>query len=234
MTTTLQPVTHAWQRFESVVECDELRGRFDLDTVHWLSFAEQAELDRLRHAGRRASWLCGRLVGKELVRLALQSSCDLSAISISSRNDRGESVRPRVTVHGEAMECSLSISHHERLIVGCLETSPGTSVGIDVVSHHNVTPGFVETWFTPHERDCLEAAGEHGACLFWAAKEAVYKAVNDGERFAPRKIEISRNATGALMARYGGRVLPCEFERRTVGENIIVIATCRSHARNDQ
>jgi phosphopantetheinyl transferase len=178
----------------------------------------------LRDVHRREAWLFGRYVAKQLVQQALDcDTLNLASIAITTRNEAGESVRPTIIVNDEVLPWSLSISHGERLIAAFLETDSETTVGIDVVQRQPLTAGFQTTWFTDGEQQWVNAADADAACIVWGAKEAVYKAFNDGERFAPRKIEILPDESGAPTARYGGRELTCEIESRVFADDIIVI-----------
>ena len=50
---------------------------------------------------------------------------------------------------------------------------------------------FIRLWFTPAEQQWLrEAEAPNLASVLWASKEAIYKALNAGESFAPRAVEL--------------------------------------------
>jgi phosphopantetheinyl transferase len=232
MTTALQHSGQIGQHFECVATCDELRTLPALTAEDWLHPLERVELARLRDARRREAWLFGRWVAKQLVQQALGFGArDLASIAVTSRNESGESVRPAIAVDDEILPWSLSITHGERLVAAFLETEPGAAIGIDVVQRQPLSASFQEAWLTANERQWASAAGADAACIIWGAKEAVYKAYNNGERFAPRKIEIVPDASGRLTARYGGNDLHCEIESRVFADDIIVIV---QHARVNQ
>ncbi len=89
------------------------------------------------------------------------------------------------------MKWSLSIAHTRRGALAALGCLPGVSLGIDLVEPRQYGSGFADVWFTPAERRWLPAAGSRGQAILWAIKEAAYKAVNAGESFDPRLIEIA-------------------------------------------
>lgn len=243
MTTALQPSTQTGQHFECIATCDELRAVPELRSEKraksgwpglgalrspgedWLHPLELVELARLRDARRRESWLFGRWVAKQLVLQALDSSPDdLSSVAVTTRNEAGESVRPTILMDNEVLPWSLSISHGERLVAAFLETDSNATIGIDIVSRESLAAGFQTAWFTANEQKWVSSADADAACIVWGSKEAVYKAANNGERFAPRKFEISPDAAGNLTARYCGRELVCEIESRVFADDLIVMA----------
>ena len=210
---------------ERVAAWSDLRRLPDWQSPDWLNPIEHGELDRLRNPRRREAWLGGRWLAKMLVREHCDfASCDLSAIAVTSRNGRAESVRPAVFVDGARFPCSLSISHGERLVAALLETAPGVGVGIDIAVRQSFGPGFLDTWFSPAEREWLAGGDAESASFVWAAKEAVYKASNDGERFAPRRIEILPGEVAGWQVRRDGRLLKCDLQSRTIDDDILVVA----------
>jgi phosphopantetheinyl transferase (holo-ACP synthase) len=105
-------------------------------------------------------------------------------------DDRGRAMRPVVRVFGAVQPWSVSISHVEGAVMAAACLDPRVSVGVDVAWEERFSPGFLETWFTERERRQLEDAGEREIAIRWAIKEALYKACQRGEGFAPRRIEV--------------------------------------------
>jgi phosphopantetheinyl transferase len=84
----------------------------------------------------------------------------------------------------------------------------------------------VDLWFTPVEKAWYRDAGAvHIGAYIWAAKEAIYKATNAGESFAPRDVEIRSDG----QCHY--RNLPlanCQLKSWSVDGHLAVLAIVRS------
>ncbi len=224
---------------EAIATRDELRASSAISSDDWLHPRELAEFSRLRDAGAREAWRFGRRLGKQLVLEALDGPSQPAAtIAICSRNERRRSVRPAITIAEQFVPWSLSISHSERLVAAVLDTRPGFNVGVDVAIRQTFRPGFLRTWFFPSEQEWAQSGSPETASIIWAAKEAVYKALNNGESFAPHMVEIfvrdvelregeaPAELTFSLCARYRGRDVSseCEIECRTLDRDVVVIA----------
>jgi phosphopantetheinyl transferase len=157
---------------------------FDPDV--WLAPAERETWLGLRSPQRREAWLSGRILAKQMVLRHLLAAHP-AEIEIHSLDSQEQGIRPRVTVCGRLQPWALSIAHSARSVFVALSATPGLAVGVDVTAGPEGDAGFWETWFSPAERRWSETPG---IATLWAIKEAVYKAVNRGERFAPRRIEI--------------------------------------------
>jgi phosphopantetheinyl transferase len=172
----------------------------------WLTPREQLVYAQLRAGARRATWLAGRMLAKRLVAdYVVANRLDFPTVERGRVEiDSGESgqrrLAPRIRIAGQVLPWSLSISHTQRGVLVALTSTPALRVGVDLVEPVVFGNGFTDLWFTPAERHWLRHRGEpHGASLLWAAKEAVYKAINRGERFYPRQIEILPDATHGLQ-----------------------------------
>jgi phosphopantetheinyl transferase len=176
----------------------------------WLSAAERRERDRWHDINRRVAWLAGRRLGKQLIVEVLQcgtgraESCTShpARIEILSRDKRGRGVRPVVTVDDALFPLSLSISHSTRGVLVALATRPGLTIGVDLAIPGEVRPRSLRTWFTAGERDRFDRADLFESATVWAIKEAVYKACHEGERFAPRQIDVFRCSRGGYNCRF--------------------------------
>jgi phosphopantetheinyl transferase len=190
-----------------------------------LGARERAELARLRDLSRRRAWLLGRMLARQLLHEA-RGDWDASEIEILSRDAQGRLNRPRIFRGGVEQSCSLSISHAARGAMAVLCGEPGVTVGVDLAPPEPLSGAFVQLWFTPGEREwCRESDSPDTSTFIWAAKEAIYKAVNQGESFVPRDVEIRRGG-GCLY-----RKMPlanCRLERQLIDRQIAVIATIRS------
>ena len=92
---------------------------------------------------------------------------------------------------------------------------------------------FIQRVYTPHEIDYCssrKAATQHFAGR-WAAKEAVMKAVGTGwaRGIKWQDVEVRNQASGGPIVRLAGGVREA-CERQSVGEILISISHCRSHA----
>jgi phosphopantetheinyl transferase len=174
---------------------DELREACARST-DWLHPRERDALRRYRDSEAREAWLGGRIVAKRLAVDALRQGSrasdesPLRDVEIRSRDRAGRPVRPEIRIAGGVVPWCLSISHSARGVLAALSLDPRVRAGVDLTPVEVRSPGFLRLWFTDREQQRLRSLGPRETARYWAAKEAVYKAVNDGERFAPRQIDI--------------------------------------------
>lgn len=199
----------------------------------WLSPAELDELARLRDARRRSEWLAGRWLLKEVLRRNLTGACP-GEIEVLSRDSRGRGQPPRVLLAGRLLPWHVSLAHDGGRVWAAVSTEPEIRVGIDVVPAEPVGGCFSDLWFSAGELRWLNSSYNRllGPTL-WAIKEAVYKATNRGEPFAPARIEVAPNADGFTWSCDG---TPCGEDdcvsvRRTDG--FIVVVAIRSGQSDD-
>jgi len=215
----------------------ELRPQCVSSDDEWLSIGEQRELDHLSHPTRRETWRLGRLLSKQIILEAYSiSTADFASIDIMSRNDTRQAVRPVVSIDGEVMPCCLSISHTDAAALAVLTTSENHSIGCDLVRVEEVSQGFLDTWFTARERSGLHSATAGDVARAWAAKEAAYKAYNNGEAFTPRRIEIIRLPNGNLTCSYRGQDLSghCEIRNRMIDGFVALVVIADSSIAGDR
>jgi phosphopantetheinyl transferase len=213
---------------ERFAQFDELRSAYELCGNAWLSAAEKRELDSMRDESRREAWLCGRWLSKQLIHEACSlPETDLEAIEILSRDSEGRGMRPAVTVNGEPNSVSLSISHSTHAVLVAVTTQPGLSIGVDLTIPETVKPGFLRMWFTEAEQERLKSADSPLVMTYWAIKEAVYKACQNGESFSPRKIEVFDSVEGRVRCYYRGTDLRDfgDIQVREIDGHIAVVAT---------
>jgi phosphopantetheinyl transferase len=177
-----------YRRYHSLREFDDLCMARD---PSWLTAGERAELGWWRDGNRRRASLAGRMLTKELVAYHVGATYRREEVEILSRDETNRGKRPRIRCQGIEQPWSVSISHSDSGVLAALCVTEGMRVGVDVARGEALTDGFVRLWFTPAEQawlretDCLSIAG-----FIWAAKEAVYKACNNGESFSPREVEV--------------------------------------------
>ena len=217
--------------------------------LEWLTTAERRELERYRDSRRRTAWLCGRSLGKRLIIDALGltwgrfptcpnfpmyagpdrlETCP-TEVEILSRDRSGRAVRPVVRVRGVERVWSLSISHTDRLVIAALAKAK-RHVGIDLVSLQDVNPSRLRPWFTVRESELLRLDDLHEAARAWAIKEAAYKALNDGEPFTPRRIELT--ATPTAISRNGVDLHGfCTVETWDIDDHVAALVTAGGSQR---
>jgi len=163
----------------------------------WLSRAEHAELAHWRDPGRRKAWQASRFMAKRMILDRLTGvTRHAREIEILAQDGRGRPMRPHVVLGGRRMPWSLSISHTSERVWVALSTARGISLGVDLTPLGPSRDGFVRTWLTPAEQAALRSAPPDNTAVFWAVKEAVYKACNAGEKFAPTRVEVRRTESG--------------------------------------
>ena len=176
---------------ESYATYQELRQASDGDFEQFLSDGEREELRRWRDPASREAWLMGRFLSKQLVLSQLGGQwLDPASIEICSHDPQNRRVRPTVRVGGRLQLWNLSISHSKTALLAALSPMPEVAVGVDLTAVEEFSPGFLATWFTKQEQVALSVSKPRQTAAYWAIKEAVYKAGNCGESFAPRRIEI--------------------------------------------
>jgi phosphopantetheinyl transferase len=173
----------------------------------WLGEKERSELARLHDAGRRRQWLAGRWLAKQLL---CEAGCagNLTEVEIVSRDAQGRGVRPRVLIRAGELSRSLSIAHTDRGALVVLAATSRLLVGADLAPC--VIPaddGFCRLWFSSLERQWIDHDPAKRLALMWALKEAIYKAVNAGESWNPRQIEIRPRGLENFDCSYRGRPL---------------------------
>lgn len=157
----------------------------------WLSEAEHRECERYRDDERLREWRAGRFAAKQLLsEQLLPWSTDWRDVEILSRDAEGRAVRPVVRVHNQPMPWWVSISHSHRGVLVAVSVDPKVRIGVDLAEMEDLKPQSLVFWFTARERERLRKGNAKRSAVCWAIKEAVYKAINTGESFVPKKFEV--------------------------------------------
>jgi phosphopantetheinyl transferase len=82
----------------------------------------------------------------------------------------------------------MTASHYGNAVIVAVAEANSIRVGIDLVAAEAVTPSVQRMWFTWREQQ-RAARSPLTAARIWAAKEAAYKALQQGEPFFPQHIE---------------------------------------------
>lgn len=160
------------------------------DAAHWLSPRERTAWAAMQAPQRRDTYLAGRIVAKRLLTGILELAAEPDLIDIDTAPlGSGRADRPRVFVRLRPLVCSLSIAHTARGVLVALADEDDVRLGVDLVEPTD-RAGELGWTMTAEERRWLDA--DEGNCVeqLWAMKEAVYKACQNGEGFAPRAIEV--------------------------------------------
>ena len=176
------------QHMVSVEEVERIVGRFP--PTGWLSVEEQHYYGEIGDKSTALSWLGGRWCAKQLLRSALGvADSGLPRIHIASRNGRQQRIRPWVFLDGQLQSGSLSIAHSSRLATAVLMREQEGSIGVDVSDPKSDASEVQDFWFTSAELAWCELGVSPR--VVWSLKEAIYKAVNQGEPFRPRALDVS-------------------------------------------
>ena len=159
-----------------------------LRPVEWLSAAELKRFQSIRPAATARDWLAARWCVKRLIIDHVNSRLRMSDIHVESRDGRDRGTRPRAYVTGRLQPWALTISHAEDLIAAAVMLENGGRIGVDVTSL-GLGESRLDFWLCDSERQWCDR-GVHPTIL-WSLKEAFYKAINRGEPFRPRQIDVS-------------------------------------------
>lgn len=183
---------------------NELRRVLEVNPQPELSSAERAELARWRCLERREEWILARALARQLIAAQFIVETGEPAIEICSRDSLGRGVRPVVTIAGHPLSGTISISHTRSAVLVAISATPDITIGVDLVQKTALGTGFWETWFDDLERRNAESGDALETCRLWAAKEAVYKAVNQNDPFTPRQISLRGGERGVYRCSYRG------------------------------
>jgi len=150
--------------------------------------------------GRLAARICAKYLWATPQKNGDVATADISwtTLSIVSRNNKGQGVRPILYEQERTIDRDLSISHSDDAVCVVLANHPHCRVGCDLVPLGSVTPKMVQLFF---QNDDL-SSDPHRADRYWAVKEAAYKAGNDDQAFAPNSWRIRRGKeTDAFFCR---------------------------------
>lgn len=185
----------------------------------WLTHAERAEGARWRNPKQYAQWQWGRVAAKQLLLTHGIGGQPVDIEILAGAKSR----RPLVRLQGQPWKGMLSISHTDDLVYVAM--ARGRRLGCDVLDARELSAAFQQTWFVESERRWLNDRPSAAAGL-WAAKEAVYKALNSGEGFAPHRIELQPNSQDRYRCRYRGQTLGGNYLIQTAerGNHVTAIA----------
>jgi 4'-phosphopantetheinyl transferase EntD len=216
--------------------CQNLLAFGSKTLQNWLSAGEREVLERLRDPIRRRAWICGRLLLKQVVLEEVFGSkrhdgfVEPQDIEIYSLDALGRPTRPRSTVRGRLQPWNLSIAHTEQTALVALSLTSELSIGVDVTTLGQTDDGFRGLWLTGEERRWSRRETDPFLVpTLWAIKEAMYKAANRGESFAPARIEVSPNLQGGYTCLWKGREpkkTPAVRVQAGDGEITALVALC--------
>lgn len=156
----------------------------------WLSAEELRYYTRFGDKPAALAWLGGRWCAKQVLRVMLGvSESQLSRIHVQSRNAQQQSVRPWVFLDGCMQSANISLAHSPRLSTAVLLGKEAGSIGVDISEPAAGHSSVRDYWFSDKEVAWCEAG--IAPRIIWSLKEAIYKAVNQGDPFRPRALDVS-------------------------------------------
>ena len=175
----------------------------------YLSPAEKAFIQHVRHPQVRQNWVVNRVLVKRLTECVLAQNQAgefvYSDYTVTSKNENDKGCQPFVLdKNGERLPYWYAISH----VDGCVAAgvSCNSPIGLDLCIIDSV-PGVVERrLYSEKEKDALaDAAKEFRPVLssmIWAAKEAAYKllSIQTHEPFIPARYELVSDVTEIAVA----------------------------------
>lgn len=159
-----------------------------------LSPSELKKYSAFRFPKRQKEWLLGRWTAKILAHsLPAYRNYPLAQVEIRSSPEGAPSIYIQGTPPNQ--DC-LTISHSGSLALCALASAPDLHVGADLERIEPRTETFVLDYFTPCERQLVEAASTESRALqvtlIWSAKEAMLKALGVGLHWDTRMVEVRR------------------------------------------
>jgi malonyl CoA-acyl carrier protein transacylase/phosphopantetheinyl transferase (holo-ACP synthase) len=172
------------------------------------------EYDRKPPALRK-QWLLGRIAAKDAVRFRQWEAGhhDVFPIELTVVNEPNGRPRVRVRPGRGYLDCDVSLAHCAELGVAIARPYPENAdtgapgVGIDATEVTAFDDATVRFALGPAEVGLLAAAGDRDGWFarFWAAKEAVAKAVGTGFGGRPRDFVVTGATTDELIVTARGR-----------------------------
>jgi 4'-phosphopantetheinyl transferase len=195
-------------------------------TALWLHDEERRALEAMRFTKRHDEWRIARWTAKRALAAALGLPDDLPSLA-GVRLRRDPDGAPEPYLDDRPAPCSVSSTDRAGWAV-CLVGPPGRRIGVDLELVEARSAAFVGDWFTPVERDRVEAAtgDDERHCLanlVWSAKESALKVLRTGLRRSTHSVEVdlgpvspaeAERAWQPLVVRTaGGRELPGWWRR---------------------
>jgi phosphopantetheinyl transferase len=214
-------------------------------STEWTNLAatERDQARSLPTKRRRRQYVLGRVAAREAIRRLVGSSACVPTIEILS----GPTCAPRVAVNGSSERMSISISHSNRLAVGCAWLAGSKSLISAGVDLEYLRPNAVaeSTYaFSWVERKLLLRSVEGpevAALAAWTAKEAVWKALLADQEIGPNAIEVEAlsleegcaivQVKGSLLKRLGDSRLDVQSRRIEGAGGEYVLSLARVIAR---
>jgi len=153
-----------------------------------------ARYERMPPAGRKP-WLLGRIAAKDAVRFSQWDAghAGIYPIELSITNDDTGKPHAHVPPGRGLLDCQVSLAHCAEIGVATAAPIGEPAPGIDVVEITDRAESTLRYALGPAERDLLDRLGGDRMlwfARFWAAKEAVGKALGTGLAGAPRTFVV--------------------------------------------
>lgn len=159
----------------------------------WLSASEEARLNSMRFAKRRADWRLGRWTAKRALAACLNIPSHPQALK-DIEIQPALSGAPEAFFANKPLPVSVSLSHRSN-VAACAVTLSGAALGCDLEAIEPRSDAFVEDYFTAEEqalvRGVTAADQPWLLALLWSAKESALKALRAGLRLDTRRVMVS-------------------------------------------
>lgn len=239
---------------EMPLDAPQFRYSETLGDKQTLSDAEQQELATIASPQRQLGYAASRWLGKQVIASYLLHGVCPHQIQILSRDAAGHPIRPVVAIEDSQKTCKIAISHNNNRVLVAIGKSATCEIGCDLETVRTINSGFQDLWFSSEEQDWIASWPCVGlpnmlhsephrpsksnvdrksifATAVWSAKESAFKALNQGESFAPRRFRISPSKTQTWQCdyRHGNIDKSCSVSVLISGDNIRTIATNEHH-----
>lgn len=157
----------------------------DLD---WLHPGELAFLETLRFENRRKDWLLGRWTAKR----ALFSFLENEGLALEMKDInilKTASGAPEAAFDIPVPPCSLSLSHRAGHAIA-VAAAGDVQIGCDLELIEPRSEAFIADYFSDRERELIRKDPPFFSNLLWCVKESVMKAMGEGMRIHPTRIEV--------------------------------------------
>jgi phosphopantetheinyl transferase len=203
-----------------------------LVSVNYLSCNEQIQYASLHDERYRLNWYTGRLAAKMLLSSMIVPRPAFSDLEIISTNGLGFGIRPLALCSGRALTYDISIAHSEGAALVAATHAGQSRIGVDLVHIPTMpTNHALDVWLTKEENNWLEADEninlQFRNAALWAGKEAIYKALNQGEGFAPAQISLQPKSKNRFSGSAWNR--QCEISIQCIGNHVAAFAESNNY-----